>query len=73
MSDKVSRRQFAKLAGPPVYRLSGLRMSARPGAVTVMGRYAISADTGATRGRITFALVERGGRLLIHRLEITPD
>ena len=67
------RSQFAKLAGPPVYRLSGLRMSARPGAVTVMGRYAISADTGTTTGRITFALVERGGQLLIRRLRVTPD
>ena len=67
------RSQFAKLAGPPVYRLSGLRMSARPGAVTVTGRYSISADTGTTTGRITFALVERGGRLLIRRLDITPD
>ena len=48
-------------------------MSARPGAVTVMGRYAISADTGTTTGRIAFALVERGGQLLIRRLLVTPD
>src|SRR5205823_2322019 len=67
------RSQFAKLASPPSYRLSGLRMSPRPGAVTVTGRYAISSDTGTTTGRITFGLVERGGRLLIRRLLITPD
>ena len=67
------RSQFAKLASPPSYRLSGLLMSPRPGAVTVTGRYAISSDTGTTTGRITFGLVERGGRLLIRRLLITPD
>jgi ketosteroid isomerase-like protein len=67
------RNQFARLTSPPSYRLSGLRMSSRPGEVTVTGRYRISSDTGTTTGRITFGLVERGTRLLIRRLDITPD
>ena len=67
------RSQFAKLASPPSYRLSGLKMDARPGSVTVTGRYAITTGTGTTTGAVSFGLVDSGRRLLIRRLDIRPD
>jgi serine/threonine-protein kinase len=66
------RAQFAQLEHPS-YHVSGLRQTARPGAVTVTGRYAIASDSGTTTGRVAFHLVERGGRLSIKRLDIEPS
>ena len=66
------RSQFAQLQNPS-YRLSGLRQRTRPGAATVSGRYAIASASGTTTGRIVFQLAERGGRLVIRRLDIQPD
>jgi hypothetical protein len=66
------RAQFAQLEHPS-YHLSGLRQTARPGAVTVTGRYAIASDSGTTTGRVAFHLAQRGRRLLIERLDVEPS